>query len=107
MRIGLMMGASREIGEDLPGIVAFAQQAEAMGFDGLQVPDAIHDGFLLAALALNATARLKVLISVLVALPRSPMNVALTAWDLQAMSKGRPSSEMHLVRPVMACLVEV
>jgi len=25
-----------------------------MGFDGLQVPDAIHDGFLLAALALNA-----------------------------------------------------
>ena len=73
-----------------PGAIAeHARRAEAMGFDGLQVPDAIHDGFLLAALALNATVRLKVLISVLVAFPRSPMNVALTAWDLQAMSKGR------------------
>jgi len=73
-----------------PGeIAAHARRAEAMGFDGLQVPDAIHDGFLLAALALNATERLKVLISVLVAFPRSPMNVALTSWDLQAMSKGR------------------
>ena len=73
-----------------PGeIGAHARRAEAMGFDGLQVPDAIHDGFLLAALALDATERLKVLISVLVAFPRSPMNVALAAWDLQAMSKGR------------------
>jgi len=77
--------------EDMgPGaIAAHARRAEAMGFDGLQVPDAIHDGFLLAALALNATARIKVCISVLVAFPRSPMNVALTAWDLQAMSGGR------------------
>jgi len=77
--------------EDMgPGeIAAHARRAEAMGFDGLQVPDAIHDGFLLAALALNATERLRVLISVLVAFPRSPMNVALTSWDLQAMSKGR------------------
>ena len=27
MRIGLMMGASRAIGDDLPGILAFTQQA--------------------------------------------------------------------------------
>lgn len=70
-------------------IAAHARRAEALGFDGLQVADAIHDGFLLAALALNATERLKVCISVLVAFPRSPMNVALTAWDLQALSGGR------------------
>ena len=37
---------------------AHAARAEAMGFDGLQVPDAIHDGLLLAALALNATSSL-------------------------------------------------
>lgn len=73
----------------LDAIAAHARRAEALGFDGLQVPDAIHDGFLLAALALNATERLKVCISVLVAFPRSPMNVALAAWDLQAMSGGR------------------
>ena len=48
-------------------IGAHAARAEAMGFDGLQVPDAIHDGLLLAALALQATRRLRVGTSVLVA----------------------------------------
>lgn len=70
-------------------IVAHAQRAEAMGYDGLNVPDAVHDGLLLAALALNATKKLKVGIGVLVAFPRSPMSVAIAAWDLQRMSKGR------------------
>lgn len=60
-----------------------------MGYDGLFVPDAVHDGFLLAALALAATSRIRVGISVLVAFPRSPINVALAAWDLQRMSGGR------------------
>ncbi len=70
-------------------IVVHAQRAEAMGYDGLNVPDAVHDGLLLAALALNATTNLKVGIGVLVAFPRSPMTVAIAAWDLQRMSKGR------------------
>lgn len=70
-------------------IGAHAARAEAMGFDGLQVPDAIHDGLLLAALALNATDRLLVGTGVLVAFPRSPMTVAVASWDLQQMSGGR------------------
>lgn len=70
-------------------IGAHAQRAEAMGYDGLNVPDAIHDGFMLSALALNATETLRVGTGVLVAFPRSPMNVAITTWDLQRMSKGR------------------
>lgn len=70
-------------------IAEHARRAEAMGFDGLQVPDAVHDGLLLAALALNATQRLKVGTGVLVAFPRSPMTVAVAAWDLQRMSGGR------------------
>ncbi|HEY9036882.1 MAG TPA: TIGR03617 family F420-dependent LLM class oxidoreductase [Pseudomonadales bacterium] len=70
-------------------IGAFARRVEAMGFTGLQVPDAIHDGLLLAAMALHATTRLKVCTGVLVAFPRSPMTVAVAAWDLQAMSGGR------------------
>lgn len=73
----------------LSEIAAYAQRAEAMGFDGLNVPDAIHDGLLLSALALNATTRLKVGTGVLVAFPRSPMTVALAAWDLQRLSNGR------------------
>jgi len=70
-------------------IGAHAARAEAMGFDGLQVPDAIHDGLLLAALALQATRRLRVGTSVLVAFPRSPMTVAVASWDLQRLSGGR------------------
>jgi len=70
-------------------IGAHAARAEAMGFDGLQVPDAVHDGLLLAAMALANTSKLKVQTSVLVAFPRSPMITAIAAWDLQKMSAGR------------------
>ncbi|SEJ52815.1 probable F420-dependent oxidoreductase, MSMEG_2256 family [Pseudomonas linyingensis] len=73
----------------LDNIAAFAQRVEAMGYDGLFVSDAIHDGLLLACQALSATRRIKVSTSVLVAFPRSPMNVALASWDLQKMSGGR------------------
>ena len=73
----------------LEKITVHAQRAEAMGFDGLNVPDAIHDGLLLSALALNATKNLRVGTGVLVVFPRSPMNVALAAWDLQRLSGGR------------------
>lgn len=70
-------------------IAEHARRVEALGFDGLYVPDAVHDGLLLACQALGATRRIRVATSVLVAFPRSPMNVALAAWDLQRMSGGR------------------
>lgn len=73
----------------LNAVGAFARRVEAMGYDGLFVPDAVHDGLLLAGQALACTERIKVGISVLVAFPRSPMNVALAAWDLQQLSSGR------------------
>lgn len=73
----------------LEAIGSFARRVEAMGYDGLFVPDAVHDGLLLAGQALASTTRIRVGISVLVAFPRSPMNVALAAWDLQRMSGGR------------------
>lgn len=73
-----------------PGeIGAHAARAEAMGFDGLQVPDAIHDGLLLAAMALASTKQLIVGTGVLLAFPRSPMVTAIASWDLQKMSGGR------------------
>ena len=74
---------------NLADIGPFAQRVEAMGYDGLFVSDAIHDGLLLACQALSATTRLKVGTSVLIVFPRSPMNVALACWDLQKMSGGR------------------
>ena len=70
-------------------IGAHAARAEAMGFNGLHVPDAVHDGLLLAGLALHATRKLIVGTGVLVAFPRSPMVTAIASWDLQKMSGGR------------------
>jgi probable F420-dependent oxidoreductase len=70
-------------------IPTFARRVEALGFDGLFVSDAKHDGLLLASQALGATTRLVVGTSVLVAYPRSPMIMALAGWDLQRFSGGR------------------
>jgi len=68
---------------------AHAQRAERLGYDGLLVPEAVHDGLLAAGRALAATTRLRVATAVLVAFPRSPMTVAQAAWDLQEASGGR------------------
>ena len=38
-------------------VAAHARRAEALGYDGLNVPDAIHDGLTMATLALQATTR--------------------------------------------------
>jgi probable F420-dependent oxidoreductase len=70
-------------------VTAHAQRAEALGYDGLAVPDSVHDGLTAAALALQATSHLEVATSVLVAFPRSPMTLAIAAWGLQELSGGR------------------
>jgi probable F420-dependent oxidoreductase len=70
-------------------VAAAAQRIEALGFDGMNVPDGVRDGLLTATLALNATRKINVATSVLVAFPRSPMTVAQACWDLQALSQGR------------------
>ena len=73
----------------LSRVAAHAQRVEAMGYDGLNVPESVHDGLAAATVALHATTRLHVATSVLVAFPRSPMTTAVAAWDLQEMSGGR------------------
>jgi probable F420-dependent oxidoreductase len=73
----------------LSAIAQHARRAEKLGYDGLNVPEAVHDGLLAAAAALGATQRIAVATSVLVAFPRSPMTVAHAAWDLQETSGGR------------------
>jgi len=73
----------------LSRVADHARRAEALGYDGLNVPDSVHDGLLVAGAALQSTTHLKVATSVLVAFPRSPMIVAVAAWDLQEISRGR------------------
>ncbi|MBI4311865.1 MAG: TIGR03617 family F420-dependent LLM class oxidoreductase [Chloroflexi bacterium] len=74
---------------DLKGAPGQARRAEALGFDGVSFGELAHDPFLLCALALEHTTRLRAGTSVAIGFPRSPMVVAATAWDLQRMSGGR------------------
>jgi probable F420-dependent oxidoreductase len=73
----------------LGDVPAHAARAERIGCTGLLVPEAVHDPFLMALLALEHTSRLTVATSVALAFPRSPTVVAYSAWDLQAISGGR------------------
>ena len=69
--------------------IAYAKRIEALGYDGLHVPETLHDGLAVSLLALEHTTRLTVRTSVVLAFPRSPMLTALAAWDLAAFSGGR------------------
>jgi probable F420-dependent oxidoreductase len=73
----------------LAGVPAHARRAEALGYDGLIVPEAVHDGILYALLALEHTEHITVTTGVVVAFARSPMLLAQDAWGLQALSHGR------------------
>ena len=50
---------------ELADVPAHAKRAEKIGFDGLLVPEAVHDPFLMSALALEHTSKLKVATSVM------------------------------------------
>ncbi len=73
----------------LRDVAAYAQRAEHLGCTGLLIPEAVHDGFLTALLALEHTRTLEVATAVVVAFARSPTTVAYAAWDLQSLSGGR------------------
>jgi len=88
-RRGFRVYATMDQRLPLSQVAAHARRVEALGYDGLAVPDAVHDGLLAAGAALGATTTLRVATSVLVAFPRSPMTVAVAAWDLQEASGGR------------------
>ncbi len=68
---------------------AYAQRVESLGFDTLHVAEMVHDPFLVAGLALAATSELRVRTGVALAFVRSPMDTAISAWDLAHLSGGR------------------
>lgn len=67
----------------------YARRVERLGFDALHVPETIHDSMAVALLALEHTTTLRVRTSLTLAFPRSPMLLALQAWDLARTSGGR------------------
>lgn len=68
---------------------AAAARAEALGFDAVGVTESTGNPFLAVAMAAPATTRVRVGTAIALALPRTPMDLAYLAWDLQALSGGR------------------
>ncbi len=77
------------IGLDLTKTAAEAREAEAVGYDGVWVPETSRDPFLPMALAAEHTDTLEIGTSIAVAFARSPMTLANTAYDLNQYSQGR------------------
>lgn len=65
-----------------------ARELVAAGVDGLFTFEGPHDVFLPLAVAATAV-RTELMTNVAIAMPRSPMHLAHTAWDLQVLSQGR------------------
>jgi len=65
-----------------------ARELVAAGVDGLFTFEGPHDVFLPLAAASGAV-ETDLMTNVAIAMPRSPMHLAHTAWDLQLMSRGR------------------
>lgn len=68
---------------------AQANKAEANGYDLVSCGELAHDSILTMALAATQTEKIDLLTSVTIAFPRSPMVLAMEAWDIQRLSKGR------------------
>ena len=70
-------------------IAGRASEIEQLGFDAVGVTETNGNPFLAAAQAAQATSRVRIATAIALAFPRTPMDVAYTAWDLQALSGGR------------------
>ena len=66
-----------------------ARRAEADGFDFATCGELAHDSLLTMTVAGCATSRIELQTSVTIAFPRSPMVLAMEAWDLQHLTRGR------------------
>ncbi|MDQ3106828.1 MAG: TIGR03617 family F420-dependent LLM class oxidoreductase [Actinomycetota bacterium] len=71
------------------GVPAAARRAEEAGYDVISCGELAHDSMLTMALAATTTERVELQTSVTMAFPRSPMVLAMEAWDIQQLSGGR------------------
>ncbi len=83
MKIGTGVGGwLRDVG-------AGAAEAESRGYDFVGCGELSHDSMLTMTVAAGATQRIELNTTVTIAFPRSPMVLAMEAWDLQHYSRGR------------------
>ena len=83
---GMKIGTG--IGGWLTGIGDGARKAEEQGYDFVTCGELSHDSMLTMTVAATATQRIELLTGVTIAFPRSPMVLAMEAWDLQHYTKG-------------------
>lgn len=89
---------------DLAAVGADARLVEALGYDGLMVEETKDDPFVIMALAAQATTNLQLGTAVAIAFARSPTSMAMSAWSLQKLSRGRftlglgPQVRAHIAR---------
>ncbi len=77
------------IGGNPESVAIQAERAEKTGFDIVTCGELAHDSIVTMTLAAAATTHIGLQTSVTIAFPRSPMVLAMEAWDLQRLSKGR------------------
>ena len=77
------------LGSDLAGAAQAAKKAEAQGYDGVWTAETGHDPFLPLLIGAEHTERIELGTGIAVAFARNPMTMAMTAYDLQAFSRGR------------------
>ncbi len=73
----------------LTDVPAVAEAAEALGFDCLWTSETQHNPFLPCTLIAEHTEKISMGTAIAVSFARSPADLAYTAWDLAAQSKGR------------------
>ena len=83
MRYGIVLGGP------LPLIGGAAARVEKAGFESCWAAETTNSAFVTAAVAIQATSKIKVGTAVALAFPRSPTITAMTAWDLDELSGGR------------------
>jgi len=66
-----------------------AREAETLGYDFVTCDETEHDSMLTMAAAASSTQRVELHTAVTVAFARSPMVLAIQAWDIQQLSRGR------------------
>jgi len=74
---------------NLKDVPAVAEAAEEIGFDCLWTSETQHNPFLPCALIAEHTQKLQLGTAIAVSFARSPADLAYTAWDLAAQSRGR------------------
>lgn len=77
------------IGGWLDRVPEAARRADALGYDYVSCGELSHDSILTMCLAAAHTRDVELMTSVTIAFPRAPMILAMEAWDIQHLSKGR------------------